>query len=151
MHLELRTAQPATACRFYRRLFGWRAEMVHLCGASYISLGLGALIDGGVVEEPRSTPSWMPYVGVTDIAHATAHAERLGAVVVLEPREGPVGWRSVISAPDGAQIALWQQKIARVAADESAPPLAVIEGDESRDIKESDGDRTFKGRDDDRV
>jgi predicted enzyme related to lactoylglutathione lyase len=32
--------------------------------------------------------------------------------VVLEPREGPAGWRSVIAAPAGAEIALWQPKAA---------------------------------------
>ncbi len=111
VHLELRTAQPATACHFYRRLFGWRAERVHLGCGSYISVRLGALIDGGVVEEPRSTAAWLPYVEVSDLPQTTAHAERLGAAVLLEPREGPVGWRSVLRGPDGAQIALWQPKV----------------------------------------
>jgi predicted enzyme related to lactoylglutathione lyase len=31
--------------------------------------------------------------------------------VVLEPREGPVGWRSILDAPSGARIALWQPKV----------------------------------------
>jgi predicted enzyme related to lactoylglutathione lyase len=30
--------------------------------------------------------------------------------VLLEPREGPAGWRSVITTPEAGQIALWQQK-----------------------------------------
>jgi predicted enzyme related to lactoylglutathione lyase len=30
--------------------------------------------------------------------------------VLLEPREGPAGWRSVIATPEGGEIALWQQK-----------------------------------------
>jgi hypothetical protein len=30
--------------------------------------------------------------------------------VLLEPREGPSGWRSVVAARDGGEIALWQQK-----------------------------------------
>jgi predicted enzyme related to lactoylglutathione lyase len=30
--------------------------------------------------------------------------------VLLEPREGPAGWRSVVSAPAGAEVALWQPK-----------------------------------------
>jgi hypothetical protein len=30
---------------------------------------------------------------------------------VLDPREGPVGWRSILDVPSGARIALWQPKI----------------------------------------
>jgi hypothetical protein len=32
--------------------------------------------------------------------------------VLLAPREGPAGWRSVIATPEGGEIALWQQKVA---------------------------------------
>jgi predicted enzyme related to lactoylglutathione lyase len=38
-------------------------------------------------------------------------ARALGAAVMLEPREGPVGWRSILAAPSGARIALWQSKV----------------------------------------
>jgi hypothetical protein len=30
--------------------------------------------------------------------------------VLLEPREGPAGWRSVVAAPAGAELAFWQPK-----------------------------------------
>jgi hypothetical protein len=30
--------------------------------------------------------------------------------VLLTPREGPAGWRSVISAPQCGELALWQPK-----------------------------------------
>jgi hypothetical protein len=30
--------------------------------------------------------------------------------VLLEPREGPAGWRSVVSTPAGGEIAFWQPK-----------------------------------------
>jgi predicted enzyme related to lactoylglutathione lyase len=46
-----------------------------------------------------------------DLSGATAfYARRLGASVLLEPREGPAGWRSVIATPEAGEIALWQQK-----------------------------------------
>jgi predicted enzyme related to lactoylglutathione lyase len=41
---------------------------------------------------------------------ATERARDLGASVILEPREGPAGWRSVVSVPAGAEVALWQAK-----------------------------------------
>jgi predicted enzyme related to lactoylglutathione lyase len=49
-------------------------------------------------------------VEVRDVPEATGRARRLGASVLLEPREGPAGWRSVVSAPAGGEIAFWQPK-----------------------------------------
>ena len=47
---------------------------------------------------------------VSQIADATERARRLGASVLLEPREGPAGWRSVVAAPAAGEIAFWQRK-----------------------------------------
>jgi predicted enzyme related to lactoylglutathione lyase len=44
------------------------------------------------------------------VVAATERAERLGGAVLLEPREGPVGWRSVVAAPDAAEVAFWEAK-----------------------------------------
>ena len=38
-------------------------------------------------------------------------ARALGAAAILEPREGPTGWRSILAVPSGARIALWQSKV----------------------------------------
>jgi predicted enzyme related to lactoylglutathione lyase len=110
VHLELRTDNLPRACSFYTRLFGWRAETVHLGSQTYLSLALGSGIEGGVAECDTARPLWLPYVEVADVIEATERAELLGAAVELEPREGPVGWRSVVVAPAGAEIALWQPK-----------------------------------------
>jgi hypothetical protein len=60
---------------------------------------------------PRhAQPVWLPYVEVTDIAEITERARGLGAAVLLEPREGPAGWRSVVAAPAGGDVAFWQPK-----------------------------------------
>lgn len=53
---------------------------------------------------------WLPYVEVADVVEATERARLLGASVLLAPREGPVGWRSIVSAPASAEIALWEPK-----------------------------------------
>jgi len=53
---------------------------------------------------------WLPYVAVRDIRETTERAEVLGATVMLSPREGPAGWRSVVSTPAAGEIALWQPK-----------------------------------------
>lgn len=110
VHLELRTGDLPRACAFYSRLFGWRAETVHVGSSSYVALGLGVGVQGGVVEDEVDCPTWIPYVQVADVADLTARARSLGAAVTLEPREGPAGWRSILVAPAGAEIALWQPK-----------------------------------------
>ena len=111
VHLELRTASPTQARQFYTQLFSWRVERVRAGSVSYVVLELAHGVQGGIVELERDEPAWLPYVEVSDIAAATERARRLGADVVLAPREGAAGWRGVLTVPAGAQIALWQPKL----------------------------------------
>jgi predicted enzyme related to lactoylglutathione lyase len=50
-------------------------------------------------------------VQVGAIETALARARELGACTLLEPREGPAGWRAVVSTPAGGEIAFWQSKV----------------------------------------
>jgi len=111
VHLELRTADLSQACAFYTRLFGWRVEHVRAGSGAYVALELADGVQGGVVELARDQPVWLPYVEVAHIADATDCARRLGASVLLEAREGPAGWRSVLAVPAGAHVGLWQPKL----------------------------------------
>jgi predicted enzyme related to lactoylglutathione lyase len=110
VHLELHTPNLGRACAFYAGLLGWRPERVESGGAAYHALDLGEGFGGGVVECGTERALWLPYVEVESVAAATETARRMGARVMLEPREGPVGWRSVVSSPAGGEIALWQPK-----------------------------------------
>jgi hypothetical protein len=110
VHLELRTTNLSRACAFYTRFFDWSAETVRAGSGSYLALGLGREIGGGVVEGEGDQVGWLPYVEVADITEATERGRRLGAVVTIDPREGPAGWRSVLAVPAGAEVALWQPK-----------------------------------------
>jgi uncharacterized protein len=110
VHLELHTANLARACGFYSELLGWRPDRIEAGGRSYLALDLGGGMGGGVVECGTGHPLWLPYASVQEITEATERAERLGACVLLEPREGPAGWRSVVAAPDVGEIAFWQSK-----------------------------------------
>jgi predicted enzyme related to lactoylglutathione lyase len=109
VHLELHTGDLPRACAFYSQLCGWSTERIEAGCGSYLALGLGG-IGGGVVECKAPRPLWLPYVEVAEIAEATDRARRLGALVLLEPSEGPAGWRSVVSSPMGGEVAFWQQK-----------------------------------------
>ena len=75
-----------------------------------MALELGAGLDGGIVECGTRRATWLPYVAVDRIDEMTERAGRLGASVLLEPREGPSGWRSVVATPDGGEIAFWQAR-----------------------------------------
>ena len=109
VHLELHTPNLGRACAFYDGLLGWRPQRVRLTDAAYQSLDLGA-VSGGVVECGTERALWLPYVEVGSVSEATEHAAALGGSVMLSPREGPAGWRSVVTTPDGGEIALWQTK-----------------------------------------
>jgi predicted enzyme related to lactoylglutathione lyase len=111
VHLELQTGNRGRASDFYTRLFGWQAETVEVAHCTYLSLKLGDGIEGGIAEHDDAGSLWLPYVGVADLMETTERARRLGAAVALEPREGPVGWRSILAVPSGARIALWQPKV----------------------------------------
>jgi predicted enzyme related to lactoylglutathione lyase len=110
VHLELHTPDLPQARAFYSELLGWRPEQVDTPHGSYVALELGRAVGGGIVECETSRPLWLPYVEVADVDDATAHAQRLGAGVLLEPREGPCGWRSVVAEPAAAEIAFWRSK-----------------------------------------
>jgi len=107
VHLELHTRDRVAAGSLYRELLGWRATTV---AGSYLALDLGAGVGGGIVECGIERSAWLPYVEVDDVAAFTRRAERLGAHVLLEPREGPAGWRSVVETPAGGECAFWQAK-----------------------------------------
>lgn len=111
VHLELHTPALDDAASFYEQLCGWRPERIRTPWGSYVALALnGGDLDGGIVECPSPRPLWLPYVEVDNIAQRTERARELGARVMLDPREGPAGWRSVVATPAAGEIALWQPK-----------------------------------------
>jgi uncharacterized protein len=110
VHLELHTGDLPRACAFYAGLFGWRTERIEAASSTYLALDMGDGFGGGVVECETQRPLWLPYVEVAAIGAATERARELGASVLLEPREGPAGWRSVISTRAGGEVAFWQPK-----------------------------------------
>jgi predicted enzyme related to lactoylglutathione lyase len=110
VHLELHTGDLPGARATYAELCGWRAEQVQTGSGPYTALALGEHLGGGIVECGTRRAMWLPYVQVSEIQAAAARARELGASVLLEPREGPAGWRTVVSTPTGGEIAFWQPK-----------------------------------------
>jgi uncharacterized protein len=112
VHLELHTGDLSGARSFYSGLCGWRPEQITVRGGagSYLALEMGGALGGGIVECDARRPIWLPYVEVLDVTDATERARQLGATVLLEPREGPAGWRGVVAAPAAGEVAFWQPK-----------------------------------------
>jgi predicted enzyme related to lactoylglutathione lyase len=110
VHLELHTFDQVRACAFYAQLLHWRAQLVRAAAGSYLAFDTAGHLGSGVVECGTGRPLWLPYIEVDRIDRSTERARQLGAVVLLEPREGPSGWRSVVSSPQAGEIALWEPK-----------------------------------------
>ena len=111
VHLELHTRDLRGAVDFYARLFGWQPERIRAGEGSYLAISMGDRVGGGVVECAADQPLWLPYVEVRDVGSTTDRAQGLGGEVLLGPREGPEGWRSVVSTPGGGEVAFWQPKL----------------------------------------
>ena len=114
IHLELHTGDLPQAGALYAELCGWHPEWIETCAGSYLSLEFGGGLGGGIVGCPVRGPVWVPYVEVDEIATVTDRARELGASVLLEPREGPAGWRSVVRTAVGGELAFWQPKAPRL-------------------------------------
>ena len=110
VHLELHTHDLAGVRGYLWQLLGWRSAEVGRAGQDYFTLWVGDRMGGGIVECGQRPPSWLPYVRVGDVERATERASALGASVLLSPREGPAGWRSVVATPACGDLALWQPK-----------------------------------------
>jgi uncharacterized protein len=113
IHLELHTGDLRGAVDFYTRLFDWRPERIRAGAGSYLALGMGNGVGGGVVECETKQSLWVPYVDVQDVKLSTERARDLGGQVLLDPREGPHGFRSVVATPEGGEVAFWQSKTGR--------------------------------------
>ncbi len=110
VHMELHTHDLAGVRAFLWQLLGWRSWPVGGAGHDYLALDVSDRLGGGIVGCGQRPPSWLPYVEVGDVLRSTERAGRLGATVLLDPREGPQGWRSVVSTPAAGDLAFWQPK-----------------------------------------
>jgi predicted enzyme related to lactoylglutathione lyase len=114
VHLELHTSDRVAARELYAGVCGWRSESIETRHGSYLALDVGRGVGGGIVECETARPVWLPYVEVADVSAVTERAMREGAALLLAPREGPGGWRSVVATPAGGEIAFYERRRAQL-------------------------------------
>ncbi len=114
VHVELTTTDTGKAKTFYGALFDWKLDDMEMApGFTYTMIGVGEGTGGGMMKTPAPgvPTAWLPYVLVDDVAAATAKAKSLGASVMKDVTEVMgAGSFSIIIAPIGAAIGLWQPK-----------------------------------------
>jgi hypothetical protein len=80
---KLLADDPAAAGKFYTDVLGWSRPDEH----GYLRAGEAAV--AWMIRRPAVAPTsmWLPHVIVDDVAGAAARAKRLGAMVVVPPRQ----------------------------------------------------------------
>lgn len=73
-----------------------------------VHLVSGGFARAGIMEKraERATPTWLPYVLVTDVASAVASARAAGGKILLEPVELKRAKVAIVADPTGAPVGL---------------------------------------------
>ena len=110
VHLELHTSDREASTRFYRGLLQWQTERIDTAWGSYQALKLGADSTAGSSSAGRAWPAGSRTSRSIRSQRARVWRAGWGRGCCSRPREGPAGWRAVLSTPAGGEIALWQPK-----------------------------------------
>ncbi len=81
VHYEIRAKDPDAARTFYGELFGWTFADAAEPGYTYVEVGDGATIPGGIGKSDAGGLVTF-FVGVEDVDAALETAQRLGGTVV---------------------------------------------------------------------
>jgi predicted enzyme related to lactoylglutathione lyase len=108
---ETLTTDVDGAIAFYTKVMGWGTERWDGMDTPYHMWANGGRPIGGLMQLPpgaEAPPHWLGYIGTDDVAATTAHAEALGAKVLLRCMTVPtVGTMSVLQDPQGAFFAAY--------------------------------------------
>ena len=115
---ELITSDTAGAKDFYGQLFGWASEDMDMGDKTYTMFRAPGAPEGpegmtaGMIESPmpEMPPLWLSYVIVEDVAATLDKAVSLGATVVKETTDIPMGTFAVFTDPQGATFAIWKKR-----------------------------------------
>lgn len=104
---DLHTRDVAAAKAFYANVFGYRYTDYRIGTAAYSTFtppertesvgGIAERTDGG----DNATPYWLTWFQFEDVDAGVATAAELGATVLQQPQDSPVGRSAMIAAPQG--------------------------------------------------
>jgi len=108
-HIEIPTANPKAAKKFYGGMFGWEFHEAPEMSYTIYQTGDGE-IGGGLWDPPAGTPRRITnYVNVDDLEASAKQVPKHGGKVLTERMEaGSHGSFRIVSDPDGNVFALWQ-------------------------------------------
>lgn len=109
VHLDLATDDPASAKKFYKRVFDWKFIDFPAMGWTGIDVGQGVGGGLGKKQDKKEPTAWTAYVGVADVKKTIAKAKKAGASILVPYMEvGDMGSLGVFVDPQGATIGVWQ-------------------------------------------
>jgi uncharacterized protein len=105
---DLRTDDPAAAAAFYSAVFGLNAESQEWGDTAYVSLKTGDDAVCGISQRAADSDvsAWHVYFAVDDTARVAENARSLGATIVVEPTDSPIGPTATIADPQGAVLSI---------------------------------------------
>ncbi len=107
---ELYVPDTEAAARFYEATVGLGAEAADMGEMPYTTWKVGDAVVGGTMPPPMpGIPNhWHVYFGASDTAGLVARARELGATVLVEPMDTPVGAMATIQDPQGGAFSVIQ-------------------------------------------
>lgn len=110
---ELNTRDVGGAKEFYGAVFGWTFETEDMGeGGRYTTVNLGGSPVAGILDQrergvPEGIPAyWGVYFAVEDTDATIERAKQLGASVMVEPIDIPVGRFAILNDPHGAMFSV---------------------------------------------
>ena len=109
--VELFTADPAAATKFYSGVFGWTAVTLNQQGVAYTVFSNGSHLVAGLrlrsASAAKRAARWVPYIAVTDIASSLRNVAAAGGEVRAPAREFPkIGSQAIITDNEGSPVGL---------------------------------------------
>jgi uncharacterized protein len=110
---ELMTSDAEAAKAFYAEVVGWGTKDASIPGYTLFTVGKASV--GGLVELPEDAsnlgakPSWIGYIGVSDVDATVDRIKHLGGAVYVPPKDNPnISRFSVVADPQMATLALFK-------------------------------------------
>jgi hypothetical protein len=100
--VELTTADPDRAARFYAELFGWQID-----GDRFLMDGRA--VAGLAERAPGGPEGWLTYLATADIDEAAERLRAAYGTLLTTPSERPGARTSIVADAAGARFGLWEQ------------------------------------------